>query len=535
MKRLFHWCCFGLVWLLAACGAEPEKPAPGLRGQWVGLAETKPFPELLTFTYDSTLTLNLFYGNLMAYSPDSMEVRGNEISFEVISEYINGKYKGTLRNGVIEGGFAIGMTWVPCRFVQYGQSSLEQLFQAAGYYEMGPGHVVQLSPFSLGGDHFPVLTDFQSGVRRLMYPKDSTHFFGGASYFAPSPTVIQSVLSTDADSNFQLSVQYQGQQPQVGKRLADLDDTEDIEVRQGSLTLRGTIVYPKTKGPHPLVVWVHGGGEQYRGAMNDEWVRMLPYYGVAVLSYDKRGCGESDGNLQEATYEDLAEDVLAVANFARQHPRIDPARIGLAGTDQAGLVMPIAAAKAPYLRFVASLAGSVLAMEAQERLACQKRMQADGFGQDDQAAAQQYLDVFFGFVQGQKTEADWKAAFKAIEKKDWTPYVVQYGQEDFVRWWQRNIGFSALPYWKKVRMPVLAIFGENDLIVPAAQNVPLMQEAILKKHPASQVHVLPKANHLLMLGETRGDYQLSEIIGYAPGAFGLLHEWIGEQAGVKKP
>jgi hypothetical protein len=49
----------------------------------------------------------------------------------------------------------------------------------------------------------------------------------------------------------------------------------------------------------------------------------------------------------------------------------------------------------------------------------------------------------------------------------------------------------------------------------------------------SKIVVYPQANHLLMLGETRGDLQLSEIEGYAPNLFMEIVNWIGERVGLK--
>src|SRR3954452_24190404 len=60
--------------------------------------------------------------------------------------------------------------------------------------------------------------------------------------------------------------------------------------------LAGTLAIPPGPGRHPAAVWVHGSGEAtrltYSGAT---LVRELVRAGIAVLSYDKRGAGDSTG------------------------------------------------------------------------------------------------------------------------------------------------------------------------------------------------------------------------------------------------
>jgi hypothetical protein len=40
------------------------------------------------------------------------------------------------------------------------------------------------------------------------------------------------------------------------------------------------------------------------------------------------------------------------------------------------------------------------------------------------------------------------------------------------------------------------------------------------------------ANHLIMLGEKRGDFQFSEIIGYAPSFMPAINAWMLQRLGV---
>ena len=59
--------------------------------------------------------------------------------------------------------------------------------------------------------------------------------------------------------------------------------------------LAATIYLPTGPGPYPGVVWVHGAGEAERLGWGGELVPGLVRSGLAVLSYDKRGVGQSEG------------------------------------------------------------------------------------------------------------------------------------------------------------------------------------------------------------------------------------------------
>jgi hypothetical protein len=86
--------------------------------------------------------------------------------------------------------------------------------------------------------------------------------------------------------------------------------------------------------------------------------------GFAVLYYDKRGVGDSEGVFVEVGTENggwrlpqLADDALAGVAFLRGLDEIDPERIGLMGGSQAGWVNPLAASRSDDVAFVVSVVG----------------------------------------------------------------------------------------------------------------------------------------------------------------------------------
>jgi hypothetical protein len=122
-------------------------------------------------------------------------------------------------------------------------------------------------------------------------------------------------------------------------------------------TLAGTLLIPTTAGPHPAVVISHGAERADR-----ETYRLLATHyarhGVATLIYDKRGTGDSEGDVASATFDDLTADALAGHALLRAHPDIDPQRVGIARFSQGEWIGALAARQTEDVAFVVAYSAS---------------------------------------------------------------------------------------------------------------------------------------------------------------------------------
>ena len=143
----------------------------------------------------------------------------------------------------------------------------------------------------------------------------------------------------------------------------------DVTFSNGAITIAGTLTVPKAGARVPAVVLISGSGAQDR----DETVAGFKIFavladhltrqGVAVLRTDDRGVGGTTGSISDSTTADFASDALAAVAFLKTRPEIDPARIGLCGHSEGGLVAPMAAAKSKDVAFIVLLAGPALTGE----------------------------------------------------------------------------------------------------------------------------------------------------------------------------
>ena len=96
------------------------------------------------------------------------------------------------------------------------------------------------------------------------------------------------------------------------------------------ITLAGTLTTPESGGPFPAVVLVSGSGPQDRDETIMEHKPFLVIAdhltreGIAVLRFDDRGVGKSEGDFLEATSADFATDASAAIEFLKGDSRCDP-------------------------------------------------------------------------------------------------------------------------------------------------------------------------------------------------------------------
>lgn len=138
---------------------------------------------------------------------------------------------------------------------------------------------------------------------------------------------------------------------------------EDIRFESAGTTLAGTIYTPRHS--HAAVVLVHGSGQAPRMR---EFASLLAEKGISVLTYDKRGVGESEGvyagpevgtnNVDSANLTLLAEDASTALNVLHQLDKNVP--IGFVGISQAGWIIPIAANNNPIADFIVLFSGAVI-------------------------------------------------------------------------------------------------------------------------------------------------------------------------------
>jgi hypothetical protein len=108
----------------------------------------------------------------------------------------------------------------------------------------------------------------------------------------------------------------------------------------------------------------------------------LTRMGIGVLRVDDRGVGGSTGQTRNVTSEDLAGDVEAGVALLKTRPEIDPAKIGLIGHSEGGIIAPMVAARSSEVAYIVLMASPGLPGE--EILIRQGALVAKAEGRSDE-------------------------------------------------------------------------------------------------------------------------------------------------------
>ena len=358
---------------------------------------------------------------------------------------------------------------------------------------MRPGHIVSVLKFPSG----PVYSDYTTGRVGVLFPSSQDAFFAGPAFQVPLPIVIRCRLSTDPLAKL-VALHWEDESgQQIGKKLDQR--REEVTFKDGDVTLSGTLVLPSGNGPHPALIRIQGAGPQTRRNAFDGW---FAYHGIAYLSFDKRGTGKSTGDWREAGISELADDVLAAVRFLRQRDDIDPDQIGIEGDSEGGWIAPAVATRDARIKFIVIWAGPAMDYVPELMNEAEENLKASGLSGDDLRKALEFKRQTFAMLaNGAGLSDDAWAKFQAFissyRNEKWFSYVREPEQRG---WQQKKLYLMAQikssELWRRVKVPVLALYGGKDLNVPAARNVTaLTQELTAAGNQDFTIKVFPDANH----------------------------------------
>ena len=211
---------------------------------------------------------------------------------------------------------------------------------------------------------------------------------------------------------------------------------EEVRIPSGDVELAATVSIPRWgSGPFPALVSVQGSGPIRRQDLRGDWRRLVPH-GIIVLTYDKRGVGESTGifqevrtNSSEEQLRTLAADARACLEFLKSHPRVDPKRVGFFGASQAAWIIPLASDGQTDVAFNVILSGA-----------------ATSYG----------LEMFYSSLTGDGRRPVEPISPEEIERR--------------LQTYDGPAGFDPVPVLARAKTPALWLIGARDLSIPAERS-----------------------------------------------------------------
>ncbi len=303
--------------------------------------------------------------------------------------------------------------------------------------------------------------------------------------------------------------------------------------------LAGTLTLPPGAGPFPAAILISGSGPNDRDELvagHKPFLVIADYltrHGIAVLRYDKRGIGGSGGDYAHATSADFAADAAAAVAFLRARSKIDPARIGLIGHSEGGLVAPMVAAADPRIAFVVLMAGPGVDGATILRLQSAAIMRAAGADEGQIARAAALNSRIYAAVEGAKNAEDAAARVSALLAADpaFASGAAKAGMNGLAAavssdWFRFFLSYDPLPALRRVRCPILVLGGAKDLQVPPDANLPPIRAALADNRNA-EVDELPGLNHLFQSAQSGSPSEYSRIEEtISPPVLARLADWI---------
>jgi pimeloyl-ACP methyl ester carboxylesterase len=229
------------------------------------------------------------------------------------------------------------------------------------------------------------------------------------------------------------------------------------------LRVQGLAVTYSAAGPTALVA-VHGAGAGTRDSfpLYGHLHETLPAVGVGVATFDRRGEGDSKGEVTRGRFEAQARDALAIAEA------LGVERVGLWGFSQGGWVAPLAATLSDGVAFVIAIAATGVTPAEQMIYSNRRALELAGYGPDAVERVTSLRREIDAWAQDGGPPPDLAAA----SNEPWFPltYLPPLGPADFddelKREWADEMYFDPVPVFAAVRVPVLAFIGERDSVSP---------------------------------------------------------------------
>jgi pimeloyl-ACP methyl ester carboxylesterase len=316
---------------------------------------------------------------------------------------------------------------------------------------------------------------------------------------------------------------------------------KEVTFKNGEVSLSGALITPLKGKSFPAVVITHGGTPNERGAYKS-WALHFVKKGLAALIYDKRGAGRSGGETRSASMDDLANDALAGVNLLRTLPEIDRSKIGVIGHSQGGWIAPLAAATSKDVAFVIASAASGVSPDRQSIYHRANVMRAAGFSEEAVKIASDLRQRLYAtgrmlLENNPNAEAERKKISAELEKYAKEPWLEaaalppNLGNDKPTRGGLELLFFKPEPMWEKVKVPVLLVWGERDMVVPVNDGRKIIETALKKAGNRDvTVKIFPGVDHgvVLVRQDKTWDFPRVDLNYYA-----AMVEWLAARINKK--
>lgn len=277
---------------------------------------------------------------------------------------------------------------------------------------------------------------------------------------------------------------------------------------------------PSESGMFPIVVILHGGSSNVKAHRSTSTYYAMRFVknGIAALIFDKRGTGDSGGNVNESVFDDYVSDAIEAVKFLKQLDTINIQQVGIFGPSQGGRIGALAAARNNEIDFVVSISGPLVSLA------------------DLCYHSSMYYLYFIGITDSIKNIVDplWQNHYNLVEEGDIeglkeldamiekyynkvdTIFLPQKSEElndlgDFQPMYN-SMTRDYISELSNIKVPWLSIYADFDDAVPVDASIKILKEQMeIGGNKDYEVKVIPNVNHMFRDIETEEYFPVENI------------------------
>ncbi len=393
-----------------------------------------------------------------------------------------------------------------------------------GSYRLEDGRILSIRP-SVG--HTLRYREYRTGATGRLHPATENLYEAGSGFSNREPVAVTVEFQTDATGLAErVLFDPQNEDGIPGTRIGR---ESWVRFESDGVWLTGRLHLPEGPGPFPGIVLVHGSGED----PGSDWLfngDFLVAHGFAILAYDKRGTGGSEGDFT-FDFHQLARDAAAGVEFLGSHAEVDDSRIGLSGYSQGAWVAPLAASLTD-VQFVLVSYGMIESPAEEAHMEMLHLLEEGGVSGEDLLQADSLVSAAIQVVASDLKEG-WER-FQGLRgrygKAPWMRFLDGTPVDQLVsypKWVVKLIGPRQLPDglpWnydsaallETSCVPMSWFLAEQDESAPNRFTIPKLRRLEAAGRPL-ELTVFPGTDHgMLRFREVEGQ---REYLDYAPGYF----------------
>ena len=309
----------------------------------------------------------------------------------------------------------------------------------------------------------------------------------------------------------------------------------DLSIRTiDDLRLAGTLYLPQGEAPFPVTVLIHGAEQGHRGLAGYRlWVDRFRDAGLGVFVWDKMGAGESEGEYVEAPDVHIpAREVADWIELLAARDDVDAGALGVMGWSQGGWIGPLAASMSEQIKYIVSVSGPSVSPLKQNIFDKTNQLALDAVTPAQAAAGSLAVRLTMTYLVKGVNGDSAIAAWEAVAEEPWfsdsyngVPMLDRERALSNSRFQQFVVhnDYEPYPVLTSLEIPLLAIFGGADRIVPVEESVRGFRAAFEQSgNPGLTVRVFEGAGHGVSI---RRDGRFMPAPGYVETVLG----WIASQ------